>query len=156
MTSTLRITAAALVATAAALTGLWTAAERPDRLIERAFADAFDRLEAPHAARAERPLFDPAHLHLSRLPAAPARVAPIAIGDRMTIAGRAGGSTTYEVVAMQPLPPVPGTDSPTAALALVMVTAVAVGEVPAETMRFVVETGPATQAVPALTRPHAL
>lgn len=143
MPSTLRISAAAVATTLAAFAAIWSAMDRPEAMIERSFADAFERLEAPRTAAALHrgpASFDPAHLHLSRLPAS----APgLTLGDRMTIAGRSGSETSFEVVEISPLP--------AAGVNLTLVTAVSVGPAPAHTIRFVMEAG----AEPAITRPPA-
>jgi hypothetical protein len=151
MASTLRISTAALAAAALGIGGIWAAMDRPDALIERSFAGAFDRLESTAPARAAVPLFDPAHLHLSRLPASSPMAAPVALGDRMTIAGRGGAATTYEVIELRPLPAGSGTE---AGDRLLMVTATTIGQAPVQTIRFIVEAGNAPAVVPA--KPHAL
>lgn len=155
MASTLRISAAALTVATVGLAGIWTGTDRSEGIIERSFASAFDRLEAASHPPTARPAFDPAHLHLSRLPAASAMASPLARGDRMTITGRSGSLTTYEVVELRPLPAGTG-GAADADERMVMVTAVTVGQVPAQTIRFIVEAGSAPERVPAPAKPHAL
>ena len=151
MPASLRVSAAAFAATLAALGAVWAAMDRPDSLIERSFADAFERLEAPRAASlgTAAGTFDPAHLHLSRLPAAAAASPALTVGDRMTIADRTGGSIAYEVIEVRPLAGdrVPG---------MTLVTAVSVGQTPARTMRFIVDADGEGDAVRANLKPHAL
>ena len=122
--------------------------DRPDALIERSFADAFERLEVPRAASIglAAATFDPTHVHLSRLPAAgPA----LAVGHRMTIADQAGGTIAYEVIEVRALAGdrVPG---------MTMVTAVSVGLTPVRTMRFIVDAEGEGDLVRASGKPHAL
>lgn len=151
MASTLRISTAALATAALGIGGIWAAMDRPDALIERSFASAFDRLESTAPSRAASPGFDPAHLHLSRLPASSPMPAPLALGDRMTIAGRGGVATTYEVIELRPLP---AGASAAAEERMLMVTAVTIGQAPVQTIRFIVEAGNAPAVLPA--KPHAL
>ena len=151
MPASLRVSAAAFATTLAALGAVWAAMDRPDALIERSFADAFERLEAPRAALIglAAAKFDPAHLHFSRLPAATLAGPVLAVGNRMTIADRAGGSVAYEVIEVRALAGdrVPG---------MTMVTAVSVGQTPARTMRFIVDADGEGDVARATLKPHAL
>ena len=148
MPASLRVSAAAFSATLAALGTVWAAMDRPDALIERSFAAAFERLEAPRAASKglASANFDRSHVHLSRLPVAgPA----LAVGHHMTIADRNGGSVAYEVIEVRALAGdrVPG---------MTMVTALSVGLTPARTMRFIADADVEGDAVQANGKPHAL
>ncbi len=151
MPASLRVSAAAFTATLAALGAVWAVMDRPDALIERSFADAFERLEAPRAdsiglAAAK---FDPTHVHLSRLPAAAPAGPALAVGNRMTIADRNGGSIAYEVIEVRALA---GDRAPV----MTMVTVVSVGLTPARTMRFIVDADSEGDVVRATLKPHAL
>lgn len=156
MASTLRISIAAVAAVAVGMAGIWTAMDRPDALIERSFAGAFDRLESAPPPRTETPLFDPAQLHLSRLEASSPMSSPLALGDRMTIAGRAGSLATYEVIELRPLRQGTGSGASHADERMLLVTAVSVGQAPAQTIRFVVEASSTTDRISPPARPHAL
>ena len=157
MRAPLRVSALACLASLAGLAAISSGLSRPDRLIERSYADAFDRLgEARGAAPAvATAAFDPAHLHLSRLPATAPIGPSLAVGDRITLAQRAGGNASYEVIEVKPLPGVSLGESGPALPSLLVVTAVTSGQIPARTIRFIID---ADGAVPRETplKPRAL
>ena len=157
MRAPLRISALACLASLAGLAAISSSLSQPDRLIERSYADAFDRMgdargASPAVATAA---FDPAHVHLSRLPAT-ATVGPaLAVGDRITLAQRSGGNASYEVIEVKPLPGVSLGESGPALPSLLLVTAVTSGQMPAQTMRFIIDADGGAKPV-APTTPRAL
>lgn len=157
MSTPLRVS---MLACAAAFVGLGVAAaglSRPEGMIERSYAQAFERgeLAVAESRRAPTPGFDPAHLHLSRLPAGGVAGPALAIGDRMTLARRAGGSAAYEVVDVRPLPLAALGEAGNDATRLLLVTAVTSGQMPTETIRFIVDAD-APAGTPTPVRPRAL
>lgn len=159
MLAPLRVSAAACTAAVMILAVSAGGLSRPDSLIERSFAEAFStqrgaggRVAAPEPVR-----FDPAHLHLSRLPASTAGPA-LNLGDRITVAGRNGTTSGYEVIEVRPLAGDAAGEKQSDGARLLLVTAVSTGPAPAQTIRLVIDAGdrtmPAGTAVGA--RPHAL
>lgn len=156
MLAPLRVSMLACAACASGLALVWLGLSRPESLIERSYSTAFDRQEAPrqHTHRTNAAAFDPAHLHLSQLPGLSPLGPSLAVGDRITLAQRAGEAVSFEVIDVRPLAAtadgVAG-DAPR----LLIVTAVAAGTLPVQTLRFVIE--PRASNNPAVSvQPHAL
>jgi hypothetical protein len=159
MSTPLRTSLTACFAAASVLAVGALAFSRTDGMIERSFAQGFgENGGAMPTARSRLSLpgaFDPAHLHLSSLPAVGASGTPVAVGDTITLAQRQGGAVAYEVVEVRPLTPHESQDGGSGELTgLMLVTAIASGQHPAQTVRFVVD-GPAPARV-APARPRAL
>jgi hypothetical protein len=131
---------------------------RPDGLIERSFAQGFGSTGATLTA-AKRPTlpasFDPAHLHLSSLPASGMAGPSVAVGDRITLAQRQGGAVAYEVVEVRPLSlGHTQTEGSAEVSRLMLVTAVASDQNPTRTIRFIVDSASTSQGT--APRPRAL
>lgn len=139
MFAPLRVSASACVACVAALGAAAFGMARPDGLIERSYSTAFDQQEPIISRTASALAFDPAHLHLSQL-ASPIGLGPtIAIGDRITLAQRSGEAASFEVLDVRPLSAT-ALGTTTAELPrLLVVTAVASGQLPLQTIRFLVD-----------------
>ncbi len=139
MSASYRMSLAACLAAVAALSLGAFGLSRPDGLIERSFADAFGSADSPQHRVAVDTAFDPSHLHLSSLPAFGMASPAMAIGDRITLAQRHGGAVAYEVVEIRPLPGNGGGDGATDQSRLMLVTAISTGQLPARSIRFVVD-----------------
>jgi hypothetical protein len=158
MSAPFRTSMAACFAAVAALSVGAVGFSRPDGLIERSFAQGFGSNLDPLTA-ASRPLlpasFDPAHLHLSSLPASGMAGPSVAVGDKITLAQRQGGSVAYEVVEVRPLPLGDAYTSGSADVSRPMlVTAIASGFSPTQTIRFIVDAASPPQGTSS--RPRAL
>lgn len=159
----LRVATLACIASVSALAVAGWELARPEALIERSYAEAFDRLDDGRAAAgavarsvAGAAAFDPAHVHLSRMPAATPIGPVLAVGDRITLAQREGGVAAYEVIDVRPLSAKALGAEDAGLPRLLLVTAVTSGRAPAQTMRFIVDAdAPASAAMPAF-KPHAL
>lgn len=154
-TAPLRVSALACLASLSALGLVAFGTGAGEGLVERSVADAIDRMELRGAAAAVTRGFDPSHIHLTNLSTGPGPGSAVAVGDRMTLAQRDGGSATYEVVEVRPLARqavgAGADDGPK----LMLVTAVATaGRMPAQTIRFIFD-GDAKDAT-AFGKPHAL
>lgn len=126
-----------------------------ETVVERAYSQAFDRMESrsQDVARANNG-FDPAHLRLSSLPANAAFGSKLAVGDRLTLSQAAGVAATYEVIAVTPL----ALQEPVARgferSRMKLVTAVMSGEIPVRTVRFLIDAEP--NGATTIERPHSL
>ena len=146
--------AATVVAVAAVVIGAVGTGPR----IERSYAEAFERLDEAQATAIARSAgrLDPAHLHLSRLPAVASAAPALAVGDRITLAAREGGVVNYEVIEVRALPgAIAGAAlqmSPAdPASRLMLVTAVSSDTTKARTVRFIVDAdAPAESALPGM------
>lgn len=101
MISPLRLSIAASSAAVLTLVLASGGMSRSTVLVERQMSSAFDRIEQQRGAGAGS--LDRSMLHLSRLPEAGAADVRLAIGDRITLAGRVGGARDYEVKDVRPL-----------------------------------------------------
>jgi hypothetical protein len=164
MIAPLRVSVLASVATLAALAVGGGSLLRSEGMIERTYTGAFDQMEQERGMRpvaaSSRTSFDPAHVHLSHLPAAAALGPSVAIGDRITLAQRAGGVASYEVIDVRPLPRASltdrlGGDGNGKDARLLLVTAATSGQLPTQTVRFIIDADAPARPAPA-TRPHAL
>lgn len=158
MKAPLRVSALACTASLLALGAGAFGLVRPEPLIERSFADAFDRMEvAPPLGSASDAAsrIDPSFIHLSRLAASQSSMPSLAVGDSITLALQAGGSSTYEVIELRPLSGASLGEGAANLPRLMMITAATTGRLPAQTIRFIVDAdAPAGPVVPA--KPHAL
>lgn len=163
MVSPLRVSAVACAAAVLAFAVSSGGLSRPDGMIERSFAQAFGTrggeggpAPGPAVHRHEPTRLDPAHLHLSRLPATTLGPA-LALGDRIIVAARNGAEHAYEVVDVRPLAGEAlgeaGSDTPP-----LLVTARSIGTAPAQTIRLVIDAGERTVPTGAAVglKPHAL
>ena len=162
MRAPLRVAALACLTSLAGLAAISNGLSQPDRMIERSYAEAFDRLEQTRGTNSgiASGAFDPAYLHLSRLPATAPIGPSLAVGDRITLAQRTGGTANYEIIDVKPLPGVSLGESGPALPSLMMVTAVTSGQLPGQTIRFIIDAdGPTSATVPKPMqppKPHAL
>lgn len=155
MPAPLRVSTTACALSAAALIVAGWGLSHSESIVERAYSQAFDRIDAGkhHAVRVESG-FDPAHLRLSSLSATSAFGPKIAVGDRITLSQAEGSAVTYEVVDVTPLalqqPVARGFDQSR----MKLVTAVTSGQIPLRTVRFLIDAEP--QGGATIERPHAL
>lgn len=162
MKAPLRVSALACAASLLALGAAALGLVRPEPLIERSFADAFDRMEVARARSTAGDTagdaalrLDPSFFHLSRLSAAQSSMPSFAVGDSITLALQAGGTSTYEVIELRPLSGAALGEEAASSPRLLMITAATTGRFPTQTIRFVVDAdAPAVPVVPA--KPHAL
>jgi len=133
------VAAGALVAVGAFLGALATS----ERTLHNAFATALEQRSPAGSAQALGDGFDPAFLRPASLPATTLHAArgAVHVGDLISWTLSTGGVESYQVVDIQPLRGAePGSLGNTGAL--VLVTATAVGDSAAATLRFVVELKP--------------
>lgn len=155
-TAPLRVSSLACLVSAAALGWVALGGLGGDGLVERSVADAMDHAEV-QGASANTPVrsFDPAHIRLSSLPSGHAFGNPVAVGDRITLAQRDGGTATYEVVEVRPLSAQAlGAEAHSGPNLMLVTATTGAGRVPAQTIRFIFD-GEA-KSVPAVPKPHAL
>lgn len=154
MTAPFRVSVIACTASALALSLAVFGNPGSDDLVERSVAGAIDRAETSGGQVAPARRLDPAHIHLSSLPAGLAPGTAVTVGDRITLAQRDGAAATFEVVEVRPIAALPGSEAG-GGRDLILVTAVsAAGLMPAQTIRFVFDGDAKSPPPPA--RPHAL
>lgn len=104
MTTTPRLTIAALAAVAVTAGGMGVMLGQSDRLIASGFAIAL--AQTPGAVAPERPSFDPSALRLSRHEDTAAVTGMLTphVGDRISITGAGGRAEVLEVVDVAELP----------------------------------------------------
>ncbi len=151
MSAAHRISTLACIAAAAVLATTAFGLSRPDGLIERSYAEAFEGLGERNAS----PAFDPAHLHLSSLPASTGLGTALAVGDRISLAQRAGGNSSYEIIDIRPMPGVIRSSAEASSPRLMLVTAISSGQLPLQTIRFIVDADAPAASIPGA-KPHAL
>lgn len=156
MPAHLRVSATVCVLSAATLLVAGLGLSQSESIVERAYSQAFDRIDAQGqtAARVNGG-FDPAHIRLSSLPTNTAFGPKLALGDRITLSQAEGIAVTYEVIEVTPLalqePLVRGLERSR----MKLVTAVTTGQMPARTVRFLIEAEPQAAPTP-IKRPHSL
>lgn len=159
MLTPLRISLAACAASVASLTAVSVGMSRPDGMIERSYAQGFDRLDSGrqierHLSPIGASTYDPTHLQLSRF--AGSAGPKLAIGDRITLNNQSGGAAAYEVVEVRPLPSELTGEGHDARPKLLLVTALRTGGGrPAEAIRLVVDADAPAPSVSTGT-PHSL
>ena len=139
-----RIPLLALAATVASLLSFWAFLSRPETLLDRSLAAALKA--QPHAldaaaTGADSPLADSDLLRLSSLGGASpfGRSRHVAVGDRITIAGRDGELRTLEVVDVRALQAQVTRSPGGAETHFLLVTCSVVGLDPGPNVRFIVE-----------------
>jgi hypothetical protein len=145
MQTSIRVTMVACLSTAVVASFTTLGLSRPDAMIERSFARGFDSMGTGDRqfAPAMGAVFDPAHLHLSRLPSVGALNSNLQVGDRITVALREGGTAAYEMVEIRPLGVGEGTSGPGGEISrLSVATAISVGQLPARTIRLLIDVEP--------------
>lgn len=157
MLPSFRISATACLVATAALALAVGGLSRSDSVIEKSYAQAFGGPGGPRAEASAGPSigsgFNPDHLRLSSLPGNAALGPKIGIGDRITLGQADGVALSYEVIEVKSLGLRDGVDGGLPHLK--MVTAVAVDQSPARTIRFLIEAEPQGTTTAAL-KPHVL
>ncbi len=144
MMSAYRVPAAAAVVIIVSMAAFATMLSRPEGAIGKSFAKAFDIETAQPQDEVRLTTLEAAPLHLSgaeeaqdiELTTAVWRPT-VALGDRISIANRDGGTRTFEIVAIKALEM--KENSKAGAPKLLLVKAVSADRLPTSTLRFVIE-----------------